>query len=478
MVKPGTTTFLVIEDNPSDYFLISDYLSEKFPENTLIHAEKFSEARMILQNYAGTIDVILLDISLPDKTGKELISGIVSLAGGVPVIILTGYSDLRFSISSLSLGASDYLIKDEVSPEILHKVILYSQERNKYTAELLESEKKYNTLFHLNPQFLWLISKSTLAFIQSNEAGCVKLGYSFDALAHTTLDKIVKQEFRNELIQALPEVQGKDSKFTAVFLKKDGEEIYLDCNVSLLNIGNEACYLVNAADVTAEIMVENKITKAIIKTQEDERYEMGAELHDNICQLIASVQMNIGMLKSDISDSNRMYFDHCNQGLRLALTEIRNLSHRLAPSFLNNSTICESIQTLADSFNPDGRYRISFNCSMNLQDGSVSLNQEVAMNLYRIMQEQLRNIHKYANASDIDISFVLVKSRLILSISDNGVGFDSSAAVKGIGLQNMRRRAELFGGKFELITSEGNGCQVLVTLPAEASVVKAVNLAN
>ncbi|MFX8373853.1 response regulator, partial [Acinetobacter baumannii] len=84
-----------------------------------------------------------LDLSLPDKTVSLIITEILALVQNIPVIILTGYTDIEFSIKSIAQGISDYLIKDELNALMLYKSILYCLERKKRSAQLKESEKKY-----------------------------------------------------------------------------------------------------------------------------------------------------------------------------------------------------------------------------------------------------------------------------------------------------------------------------------------------
>jgi len=83
----------------------------------------------------------LLDLNLPDHKGEELIKEVLQLATKIPVIVSTGYSNLDFCIESLSAGISDYLLKDDLSPTLLQKSIIYSMERSAYSEKLKKSEK-------------------------------------------------------------------------------------------------------------------------------------------------------------------------------------------------------------------------------------------------------------------------------------------------------------------------------------------------
>jgi signal transduction histidine kinase len=135
-------TILVIEDNPGDYALVEQFLLEKIETAVIYHAINYKAATEVLANRPEPFDIVLLDLSLPDKTGAPLIQEIVSLSANVPIIVLTGYSDFAFGVQSLSLGISDYILKDELTPLMLHKSIVYSVERRKIISDLEASEKR------------------------------------------------------------------------------------------------------------------------------------------------------------------------------------------------------------------------------------------------------------------------------------------------------------------------------------------------
>jgi len=133
---------LVIEDNEGDFLLVEEFLYEQFEEVSIIHAKNSRQAFDVLTAKTNSFDVILLDLSLPDKTGIALIYQVISICDHTPVIVLTGYDDFDFGIKSLSLGISDYLLKDELTSLSLYKSIIYSSERKKIASALEASEKR------------------------------------------------------------------------------------------------------------------------------------------------------------------------------------------------------------------------------------------------------------------------------------------------------------------------------------------------
>ena len=142
MSNKGEQSILVIEDNQGDFTLIEEFLFEQITAPVISHVLNYREAQEILLNRASPFDIILLDLSLPDKTGLPLIQEIAGLGLNIPIIVLTGYSDLSFGVKSLSLGVSDYILKDELTALSLYKSIVYSTERKRIASALELSEMR------------------------------------------------------------------------------------------------------------------------------------------------------------------------------------------------------------------------------------------------------------------------------------------------------------------------------------------------
>lgn len=144
---------LVVEDNIGDYVLIEDYLLEQILSPEITHLKSFKELEQLISNSPETYDAVFLDLSLPDKSGEELVKEIIKLISQTPIIVLTGYADMHFSIKSIAYGISDYLLKDELNAPSLYKSLLYNIERKNY----IKSIEKRNTVLQ------------EIAWIQSHE---------------------------------------------------------------------------------------------------------------------------------------------------------------------------------------------------------------------------------------------------------------------------------------------------------------------
>lgn len=131
---------------------------------------------------------------------------------------------------------------------------------------------------------------------------------------------------------------------------------------TFLVIDERRCRSVVAIDVTEKNKAEIKLTQAIIKTQEDERYAIGSELHDNVCQILAGSMLSLASIKEGINEDKVTVFSQCLDHIKLASDEIRNLSHRLAPAFFDDMSLKESFRELLLSMNPEKHFtpRLSF----------------------------------------------------------------------------------------------------------------------
>jgi PAS domain S-box-containing protein len=349
-------------------------------------------------------------------------------------------------------------------------------EKKKLEESLVASESKFRNFFKLAPIPMWVIDPQNNKFLSVNNAACQHYGYTESEFSDMTISDIreaqdvVKdsEEVKRVKKETLSLSQDKTRKYKFHHLKKCGEKMETEVYTSPILINDRKCILSISLDVTERNQMENKITRAIIKTQEDERYEIGSELHDNVCQILAAAKMSLGMIKPSLAPSAMESYNKSTEAILLATKEIRNLSHRLAPAFFDNTKLDVAFESLLKSFNIDEKYRISIKFDKSVLQ--MSIKQDVQLNLYRILQEQLRNILEHAHCTDIEISVFICTNKLNMRIADNGEGFDADEVVYGIGLANMKRRAELFSGQLYINSSRGKGCELMIVLPVEKAI--------
>jgi signal transduction histidine kinase len=206
---------------------------------------------------------------------------------------------------------------------------------------------------------------------------------------------------------------------------------------------------------------DNELARTIVQVLEKERSHLGHELHDNINQLLAVSKIFLESIQ-DQDEENKMLKDKAMDSLLLAMEEIRKLAKaKVAPQLKHNGLI-ESINCLVNDINSSGLFLLVFdNCNCNLE----GLTQEKKIMLFRIVQEQINNIIKYSKAKNVTITLTHISNIVELSITDDGVGFDTRAVKNGVGLPGIFERVENYHGKVSLKSAPGRGCSLTVHIP-------------
>jgi len=227
-----------------------------------------------------------------------------------------------------------------------------------------------------------------------------------------------------------------------------------------------------ANDITEKIFLQKKldaerglrnrqITAAAIRGQESERAKVSRELHDNVNQVLTTVKLYIELCLDNKVDPTSV-LQRCSTYINDTINEIRSLSKQLSAPSLGGVNFKETISDLAETVRTAARVNI------HLEIGKLSfaeMESELHLTLYRLAQEQLTNIMKYANAQNIDIILKEVNSELHFIISDNGGGFDLNEKRKGIGITNMQSRVEILDGTFHITSTLKKGTRLEIRIP-------------
>lgn len=462
---------LVVEDNEGDYFLVHEYLHEIFSGIEIRHNTLLKDAIQSLQE--SDFDIILLDLSLPDSNGMDSIVEMLKLANNIPVIVLTGFGNLQFAMDSLKLGVQDYLLKDDVNALVLQKSIGYSIERNKIHISMRISEAKYRYLFDNNPDSIFIFDPSDFKILDANQTAGQILGYSnieFQNLKIWDIYEVADLHEMDQIIEKLmihnTSIQNKVLKCKSI----KGNVFYIDLALHKINYNEKNAVLTIGTDVTESILLEQKladerkrktreISEAVIVAQERERTEIGLELHDNVNQILAGAMMYLGLLKKELKIESDLYKD-IEKLITEAIQEIRTLSHNLIPPSLTELDLSDALDHIISIAKKTTVFEIKKDFyDFNEEEISVDLR----LTIYRIIQEQFNNIFKHAKAQHIFIRLYQEGEKLILSIKDDGIGFDPTAVSHGVGLINIQTRASLFNGTLQINSSPGNGTEVLVS---------------
>ena len=256
------------------------------------------------------------------------------------------------------------------------------------------------------------------------------------------------------------------------FRKSDGSYAYIiDRSYMILDSDNKPVRVVGAMeDVTdrkhleEELILKERsrqkqIAQAAVDAQEKERADIGKELHDNISQMLTSTKLFLDILRNKAPDE---LLDRSLKNINSIIQEIRNLSRSLVPSSIEDLGLIASINDMLDNIRAAGVLDVEFYPAMETEQ---MLSSNARLTLYRIVQEQINNIVRHAEASQVIIELFPENDYVELVITDDGKGFDVETIRKGMGLKNMKSRAELLNGSAELITAPGKGCKLKVLIP-------------
>lgn len=203
------------------------------------------------------------------------------------------------------------------------------------------------------------------------------------------------------------------------------------------------------------------------QVREDERGHLARELHDELGALLTAAKLDVARLKSKIEMSNPEVADrvkHLTETLNSGIALKRRIVEDLRPSSLANLGLSTSLEILTNEFSQ----RIGVEVEANLE--TVELPDATELTIYRLVQESLTNIGKYAKASKIAVSVHNYPTYVAVQIQDNGEGFDlASIRPNSHGLAGMRHRVEATGGRLTINSAIGEGTTISAVIPTGAS---------
>ncbi|GAA4318383.1 hypothetical protein GCM10023184_02560 [Flaviaesturariibacter amylovorans] len=214
--------------------------------------------------------------------------------------------------------------------------------------------------------------------------------------------------------------------------------------------------------INQHIDIQKELNEAVLRTQERERTEVGKELHDNVNQVLTAAKLHVESIRYQPEQAAH-YAGKGTVLIQQAIDEIRFLSKQLVTPPLQELGLRAGIEELLDQYRQVKHYEIELHWSI-CED---KLLKEVKLVLYRIIQEQVNNIVKYAQATRLHIALEYDGTHLSLGVSDNGVGFELKGHYHGIGLANIRSRAAAYDGRLSIESSPGKGCSLRILFPKE-----------
>jgi signal transduction histidine kinase/ABC-type uncharacterized transport system substrate-binding protein len=222
---------------------------------------------------------------------------------------------------------------------------------------------------------------------------------------------------------------------------------------------------------------QSQLSGLLINAQEMERRRLASELHDDFSQRLALLTLGLENASETLPDSSeatkRQLHELLNSASELG-ADLHTVSHRLHPSALEKLGLVPGLKALCEEFTSRQGIKIVFS-SKNIPRSVPS---NVALCLFRIVQESLQNLRKYSGASQGQVNLCKEGDRLFLSVSDEGRGFEMMEMRNrvGLGIRSMGERARLVGGQFEIHSQRGKGTRIDVCVPLQQEIETAEEL--
>jgi len=221
-----------------------------------------------------------------------------------------------------------------------------------------------------------------------------------------------------------------------------------------------------------EYEMRRELMKKIITAQEEERQRISRELHDVTGQCLSSLKIGLKSIESCFSSPEaKLKLEEFRNLLNKSLDEIHTLSVELRPPLLSDFGLFKAIEDLVNKLSINFSIKINYNIDDSLKNQRLEPMLEIG--IYRIVQEAISNIEKHSKATEVKINFEKEDNNLILSIEDNGIGFSyeyislNKSGRSHIGLIGMKERAEILGGKLEIISCHQKGTKIIMEVPIQ-----------
>lgn len=288
-----------------------------------------------------------------------------------------------------------------------------------------------------------------------------KHGIHFNDIIHKSDKQFAKEEVESQLLK------GIHYRVTYRILTKDGTVRWLwEQGVQVLDAGEE--YLEGCiVDISDRVSAHEKVLAATLEAEERERSRISRNIHDNLQQLLITSHMNISYLKkrrADFTEKEKRKYEIANDYLQKAIAESRSLSHKLMPKAIEDYGFEAAVEGLIE--NIDDVVDTKFEFYNNLK--GEHLDAKIELCLFRITQEAISNVIKFAQAAHCTIQLLQHESSIMLTVEDDGIGFDKSKLMlnaDSFGINSMKNRASSVGGQFFVDTQVGKGTQLIIEIP-------------
>lgn len=403
-----------------------------------------------------------------------LVTSLVALACMIPRIIFI--SD--YPIDSLFETGSVFVIGNALAIGLasLRREREYRAQLETTQQELKTSEERYRQLFENAHDGIWIHDLEG-NFVSANRATEIMTGYTSEELYKMNVKSFLSEEslelaqrIRKKLLNNEPVEQPYEQRI----FRRDGSEAYLQIATSVvMDKGRPVGFQHIGRDITEQRRLNENLRfylQQATRAQEEERKRISHELHDDTIQDLVVLSRQLDALASDgegLSGEVRRRLEELWKQTDSIVQGVRRLSQDLRPAALDRLGLLPAVEWLASEVT---KYS-GIATKVNVIGKEHRLPEEVAIALFRVTQESLRNVWRHSGATRAEITIDFFDSRTKITVSDNGKGFILAGKVGDLakhgklGLAGMQERAQLVGGTLTVRSGLSEGTSITVEVP-------------
>lgn len=472
---PRSGARILVIDDTLEIRLLATVLLER--EGYAVVSAASGEEGLELTRDGMAPDLILLDVMLPGMDGYEVCRSLKQdkALHDVPVIFMSAQDDVQAQTQGFEVGGADYVTKPLSVPVLLARVrthvALHAQRRSLEGMFRDALEYAPDAIILVDPE--WRIA-------QVNARTLAMFGYRREQLTGQPVEILVPPRFRAEHFlrrEAYADRQPGDLQLgvSADCLRSDGSEFSGDLSVGLLRTNRGSLLMAVVRDVTESRRIQQEMADSRQRLRdlaaqgdamrEYERKNIAREVHDELGQVLTALRMDLTYADMKFGTADPELQDRL-QGMRVlvdrAIQGVRNVATHLRPSALDMGLV-PALEWLSGEFHR----RVGIPCKLEMGAPSIEVPEHRAIGLFRIVQESLTNVSRYARASSVRISLRQDDQRLVLEVRDDGQGFDVAASAQGgsFGLLGMQERALALGGELTVNSVIDGGTTITARVP-------------
>jgi PAS domain S-box-containing protein len=393
------------------------------------------------------------------------------------------YRFLKADGSYATVSDKAYILRDTENKVI--KVIGATEDitsKKKTEEELYKTNERFDIMMKATNELLWEWDIRN-NFIYRAQQGLQKVYGIADDSNIKTLEKWLERihpDDHKKLDEIIEDIKNATDHYTFEieyrFKKDDGHYTFVyDRGILLNDENNQPLRIIGAAQniserkeleqelLKNELEYKKLINQATVDSQEQERSEIGRELHDNINQVLTTTKLYLELALANKNMTTEL-IKKSSRNISSLITEIRELSRSLMDPTIGDLGIIDSINDLVDNINLARKVHINLEIDETIEN---CLDKNQKLTIFRILQESLNNVIKHAKATFVQIYITREEDYIEMVINDDGIGFEHESVKKGAGLKNITNRIYLINGSFIIDTEPGRGCIIKINFPIQ-----------